>query len=62
MRCPPRQGFASQVANNRLRDLREQKLKLVAVDPVALHDEAGEGIVYQLGNRASGDVHDISPA
>src|SRR5215471_54405 len=57
-----RQGFASWVVSNRLRDLREQKLKLVAVDPVALHDEAGEGIVYQLGKRAPGDVHDISPA
>jgi hypothetical protein len=44
------------------RDLLEQKLKVAAIDPVALHDEGGEGIVHQLGKRAPGDVHNISPA
>ena len=39
----------------------EQTLELAAVDPVALHDEADQGIVYQLDGRAPGDVHDISP-
>jgi hypothetical protein len=43
------------------RDLLKQKLKFAAVDPVAVHDEAGQGIVYQLGERAPGDVHTISP-
>ena len=43
------------------RDLLEEKLKFAAVDPVALHDEAGQGIVYQLSERAPGDVHTISP-
>jgi hypothetical protein len=36
------------------RDLLEQKLKFAVVDPAALHDEAGQGIVYQLGERAPG--------
>jgi hypothetical protein len=44
-----------------VRDSLEQKLELAAVDPIALHDEADQGIVYQLGERAPGDVHDISP-
>lgn len=39
----------------------EQTLELATVDPVALHDEADQGIVYQFGERAPGDVHDISP-
>jgi len=43
------------------RDLLNQKLKFAAVDPVALHDEAAQGIVYQLGERAPGDVHIMSP-
>jgi len=43
------------------RDPLEQELKFATVDPVALHDEAGQGIVYQLGERASADVHTISP-
>jgi hypothetical protein len=42
-------------------DPLEQPLELAAVDPVALHDEADQGIVHQLGERASGDVHDIPP-
>jgi len=53
--CEP--GRQQSLARNPL----EQSLKLAAVDPVALHDEAGEGIVYQLGKRAPSDVHNISP-
>jgi hypothetical protein len=60
MACEPgrRQSLA--------RDPLEEEIKLAAVDPVALHpvalhDEADQGIVNQLGERAPGDVHDISP-
>src|SRR5215469_2282530 len=37
-------GRQQSLARNPL----EQSMKLAAVDPVALHDEADEGIVYQL--------------
>src|SRR5215469_17609567 len=43
------------------RDLLKQKLSSRRFTSSALHDEAGQGIVYQLGERASGDVHTISP-
>jgi hypothetical protein len=39
----------------------EQKLEFATVDPVALHDEADQGILHQLGQRAPSDVHNISP-
>jgi len=42
----------SRIVGNRSRDLFKQKLEFTTVDPVALHDEADEGIVYQLGKRA----------
>ena len=44
------------------RDPLQQKLKVAAVDPVSLHDEADQGICHQLGERAlcHADVYDIS--
>ena len=42
-------------------DTLEKKPELVTVDPVTLHDETDQGILYQLGERALGDVHDIPP-
>ena len=41
--------------------LLEQTFEFVTVDAVALHDEADKGIVYQLRERAHGDVPDTSP-
>ena len=41
--------------------LLEQTFEFVKVDAVALHDEADKGIVYQLRERAHGDVPDTSP-
>ena len=43
------------------RDPLEQTLEFAAFDPVTLHDEPDQGISYQLGKRAPGDVHDTSP-
>ena len=44
------------------RDPLQQKLKVAAVDPIALHDKADQGICHQLGDRAlcDADVYDIS--
>ena len=44
-----------------MRDLRQQKFEFATVDRVALHDEADQGIVRQLGQRALGDIRNISP-
>jgi hypothetical protein len=55
MACEP--GHRQSLA----RDPLEEEIKLAVVDPIALHDEADQGIVNQLGERAPGDVHDISP-
>jgi hypothetical protein len=43
------------------RDPLKQKLKFGTINPVALHDETDQGIVYQISERTLGDVHDISP-
>jgi hypothetical protein len=43
------------------RDPREQKFELATVDRVAPHDEPDQRIVHQLGERALGDIHNISP-
>jgi hypothetical protein len=42
------------------RDPLKQKLEFGTIDPVALHDETDQGIVYQLSERKLGDVYDIS--
>jgi hypothetical protein len=43
------------------RDPPEQTLEFAAVDPVTPRDETDQGVSYQLGERAPGDVHDTSP-
>src|ERR1700730_155705 len=44
------------------RDTLEEKLELAAVESVTPHDETGQGILHQLGERAWADGHDNSPA
>jgi hypothetical protein len=41
----------------------EQQLDAASINAVALHHKPDQGIFYQLGERALGDVvvHDISP-
>jgi hypothetical protein len=43
---------ANRATSNRgVRGPLEQKLEFATVDPVALHEEADQGIVYQLGQE-----------
>jgi hypothetical protein len=44
------------------RDPLQQKLKVAAVDPIALHDKSDQGICHLLGEWAlcDADVYDIS--
>ena len=43
------------------RDPLTQTLGLAAVDPVTSRGETDQGVCYQLGEPAPGDVHDTSP-